>query len=47
MPQWLELLIVLGAWAALQTWLQPRMGAATRDETKGPSRGKRRSEILG
>jgi hypothetical protein len=29
MPQWLELMIVLGAWMAIQSWLLPRMGVPT------------------
>ena len=29
MPQWVELMIVLGAWVAIQTWLLPRMGVPT------------------
>lgn len=29
MPQWVELLIVMGAWVVIQTWLRPRLGVPT------------------
>jgi hypothetical protein len=29
MPEWLELLVALGAWVAIQTWLLPRLGFST------------------
>ena len=29
MPQWLELVVVMGSWVAIQTWLLPRLGVPT------------------
>lgn len=29
MPDWLALLIVLGLWVVLQTWVLPRLGVPT------------------
>ncbi len=29
MPEWLQFLLILGVWLAVQTWLLPRLGVPT------------------